>query len=112
MQKPDYGIDAPGVIRNLALIGLLLLIACAPIRWGPLRFSDNLRLTMLITGLICVIEAGLMVLYAKVGKFSYRDRMLAKVSWKGSEHVLDVGTGWSPDDWRGEKINQRQVHRH
>jgi arsenite methyltransferase len=93
MQKPDYGIDAPGVIRNLALIGLLLLVACAPSNLGPLRFSDNLRVTMLITGMICIIEAGLMVLYAKVGKFSHRDRMLAKITWKGSERVLDVGTG-------------------
>ena len=93
MQKPDYGIDAPGVIRNLALIGLLLFIACAPSHWGPLRFSANLRLTMLVTGIICEVEAALMVLYAKVGKFSHRERMLAIVQWKGSERVLDVGTG-------------------
>jgi arsenite methyltransferase len=93
MQKPDYGIDAPGVIRNLAVIGVALLVAAAAPHWGPLRFSDNLRLTMLITGAFCAIEAVLMLLYAKVGKFGYRDRMLAKVDWKGSERVLDIGTG-------------------
>jgi ubiquinone/menaquinone biosynthesis C-methylase UbiE len=34
-----------------------------------------------------------MLLYSKVGKFSHRDRMLAKVAWTGTETVLDVGTG-------------------
>src|SRR5437868_3777990 len=91
--KPDYGIDAPGVIRNLAVIGVVLLIGAATPHWGPLRFSDNLRVTMLITAAFCVVEAVLMLLYAKVGKFGHRDRMLAKVEWKGSELVLDVGTG-------------------
>jgi arsenite methyltransferase len=93
MQKPNYGIDAPGVIRNLAVIGTLLLVTCVPSNWGPVRFSDNFRVTMFVTGIICGIEAALMLLYAKVGKFSHRDRMLAKVAWKGTERVLDVGTG-------------------
>ncbi|HEX3092886.1 MAG TPA: hypothetical protein VHW72_09710, partial [Candidatus Angelobacter sp.] len=26
-QKPDYGIDAPGVIRNLLVIGIALIIS-------------------------------------------------------------------------------------
>jgi SAM-dependent methyltransferase len=90
---PDYGIDAPGVIRNLIVIGLLLLVGAVMPSFGPVRFSDNLRVTMFITGLICAVEAALMILYAKVGKFSHRDRMLAVVPWKGSEEVLDVGTG-------------------
>jgi ubiquinone/menaquinone biosynthesis C-methylase UbiE len=34
-----------------------------------------------------------MILYAKVGKFRHRDRMLARVTWTGNETVLDVGTG-------------------
>src|SRR4051794_2947979 len=93
MAKPNYGIDAPGVIRNLAIAAIILFVVCTPNHWGPLRFSANSRLTMLITGAICGIEAALMLLYAKVGKFSHRDRMLAKVDWKGSERVLDVGTG-------------------
>src|SRR5262249_54722402 len=31
--------------------------------------------------------------YSKVGKFRHRDRMLAKIAWRGDEQVLDVGTG-------------------
>ncbi len=34
-----------------------------------------------------------MVLYAKVGKFRHRDRMLTSLGWRGDERVLDVGTG-------------------
>ena len=34
-----------------------------------------------------------MLVYAKRGKFRHRNRMLAMVSWKGDEAVLDVGTG-------------------
>jgi len=97
-KQPDYGIDAPGVIRNLAVIGVALvlvggLVPAFHIGSAEIRFSDNFRFTMLITGSICMIEAVLMVIYAKVGKFSHRDRMMAMVAWKGSEQVLDVGTG-------------------
>ena len=34
-----------------------------------------------------------MILYAKIGKFHHRDRMLARVNWTGNESVFDVGTG-------------------
>ena len=34
-----------------------------------------------------------MILYAEVGKFRHRDRMLAMIPWTGAENVLDVGTG-------------------
>jgi len=92
--EPDYGIDAPGVVRNFFVIGLALLaIACfRPV----LHFGQaSLRLlpTTLLTGTFLVVEGSLMVLYAKWGKFRHRDRMLAMVDWRGDELVLDVGTG-------------------
>ena len=34
-----------------------------------------------------------MVLYGGWGKFAHRDRLLARVPWRGTEQVLDVGTG-------------------
>jgi arsenite methyltransferase len=95
--QPDYGIDAPFVIRNLAVIGFgLLLIGFVPVFHmgsNEIRLTDNFRVTLLITGTICILESILMLVYAKIGKFSHRDRMLALVGWKGDEHVLDVGTG-------------------
>lgn len=93
-QRPDYGIDAPGVIRNLLVIGMALIISgiffptihlgSATLRWRQSAFW---------AGGFCVLEGILMVLYAKWGKFRHRDRMLNMVCWRGDEQVLDVGTG-------------------
>ena len=72
--KLDYGIDAPGVIRNLTLIGFFLLA----LSWflpvlilGPIRFA--LRPTAIAVGSVCLLEGVAMLLYTKVGKF-YRSR--------------------------------------
>jgi arsenite methyltransferase len=92
--KPDYGIDAPGVVRNLIVIGVTLLLAAyflPVLHIGPVDF--RLRPTALATGSVCVLEGLLMIFYAKYGKFRHRDRMLDLIAWKGNETVLDVGTG-------------------
>jgi len=44
-------------------------------------------------GTVCILEGLLMLLYAKYGKHVHRDRMLNRVTWRGDEQVLDVGTG-------------------
>jgi len=92
--KPDYGIDAPGVVRSLLAIGILLL----PLGWfvpkvqfGPLILV--LGPMAIGCGLFLIAEGILMIAYSKWGKFRHRDRMLAMVDWKGNESVLDVGTG-------------------
>jgi SAM-dependent methyltransferase len=92
--RPDYGIDAPGVVRNLALIGVALLLVgvfLPSLTVGPITF--RLRGMGLATGVACLAEAGLMLWYARSGKFRHRDRMLALHEWRGDERVLDVGTG-------------------
>jgi SAM-dependent methyltransferase len=93
-QKPDYGIDAPKVIRNLLGLGAICLVIAlvfprvtiAHIEIQPFPGFLWSAGSMIIPGL-------LMLLYAKVGKFRHRDRMLAKVAWTGVESVLDVGAG-------------------
>jgi arsenite methyltransferase len=92
--KPDYGIDAPGVVRNLFIASVLLpvLSSLFPVlRVGPVIILW--KPAALVTGVLCLIEGVLMIIYAKHGKFLHRDRMLAMVDWKGNEQVLDVGTG-------------------
>jgi SAM-dependent methyltransferase len=93
--KPDYGIDAPGVIQSLVLIGLGLLIVSAtmtaPVTISRARVSVNRIFE--ITGIICILESATMLGYSKLGKFRHRDRMLRQVNWRGDEQVLDVGTG-------------------
>jgi len=92
--RPDYGIDAPAVVRNLALFGAVMLavgVFLPSLTVGPVNF--RLRGMGLVTGMVCLAEAGLMLLYARWGKFRHRDRMLAMHEWRGDEQVLDVGTG-------------------
>src|SRR3954471_18927553 len=92
--KPDYGIDAPGVIRNLLLIGAALVGASfflKTVTLGSTRVA--LGRMLLITGSVLVVEGLLMLRYAKRGKFRHRDRMLSMINWRGDERVLDVGTG-------------------
>ncbi|MFZ0803516.1 MAG: class I SAM-dependent methyltransferase [Terriglobales bacterium] len=92
--NPDYGIDAPGVVRNLFIAGVLLLVLSSifpVLRLGPVIFLW--KPGAYVTGILCLIEGVLMIIYAKHGKFLHRDRMLGMLNWKGDEQVLDVGTG-------------------
>lgn len=92
--KPDYGIDAPGVIRVLLTIGIILL----PLGWFVPQFTIG-SVTFVVgkagffTGSAFILEGILMILYSKWGKFRHCDRMLQMIDWKGNENVLDVGTG-------------------
>jgi len=94
MAKPNYGIDAAPVVRNLAIIGavcILLAVAASTAGHGT-DFAD-LRYPFRSAGVLMLLSATLMFLYAKFGKFRHRDRMLDMIGWKGDETVLDVGTG-------------------
>jgi arsenite methyltransferase len=91
--KPNYGIDAPPVVWALFLVG----IACLVLAWfgtltiGPVTFL--LAPSFWIVGGLFLAEAGLMIVYAKYGKFRHCERMMKLVPWRGDEQVLDVGTG-------------------
>lgn len=98
-RKADYGLDAPGVVRNLALAGLglwavsvvfhLLFVRHA----GPPLLFRSFRNSALLMGAVFALEAGLMVFTSRVGKLRARDLLLAKQAWRGDEQVLDVGCG-------------------
>lgn len=83
--RTDYGVDAPGVIRNFLLLGAVLM---AGSRWaGPLRPA------LFWWGASWIASSLLMVAYAKAGKLKHRDHLLSLRPWRGDEAVLDVGTG-------------------
>jgi arsenite methyltransferase len=93
-EKPDYGIDAPGVIRNLIVCGIAVLLLgwfVPSLTIGPVTLL--LGQMAIAPGISLILGGVLMIVYAKVGKFRHRDRMLKMVDWKGNETVLDVGTG-------------------
>ncbi|QMV19855.1 methyltransferase domain-containing protein [Granulicella sp. 5B5] len=92
--KPNYGVDAPGVLRNLFLVGggALLLSFFVPhtVHLGAVvDFRSSLRWT----GGWFVFSSALFLLYVKYGKFQHRDFMLSLYNWRGNEQVLDVGCG-------------------
>jgi arsenite methyltransferase len=93
-EKTDYGVDAPGVIRNLFLVGIAAL---ALYRFLPSVQvgSVTLLLSPMFRNMAFGFFAGgvLMLLYSRFMKFGHRDRMLRMVNWRGDERVLDVGTG-------------------
>lgn len=95
MAKPDYGIDAPYVLRNLFLIGLACLLVAIfgprAIHLGQVTFLP--RPMLIGTGCLLLLESLLFLLYVKVGKFHHRDRILSLHPWRGDEQVLDVGCG-------------------
>src|SRR5579872_5940658 len=93
-RKPDYGIDAPGVLRNFGVLGvvaLLLSYFCPDIVIGPVRFKAAISFFWMSVAFMA--EFVLMLIYVKHGKFVHRDRILRLTPWRGDEQVLDVGTG-------------------
>jgi arsenite methyltransferase len=93
-QKPNYGIDAPGVVRNLLVIGASLIVSGIVF---PTIHLGNVTIlwsrSAIWPGASCLVGGLLMLIYAKWGKFRHRDTMLNMLSWRGDERVLDVGTG-------------------
>lgn len=85
-----YGLDAPPVVRNLALAALAfwLLFALSFPDWSPLRISG-----MIWPALSFSLGAGAMLWSSHAGKLRRRERLLDKLVWHGDERVLDVGCG-------------------
>ena len=96
-RRGDYGIDAPGVVRNLSILGAgFLLIAVVALLVSP----DHMRwlgvgvaVVFLLAFLTVTAEALYMVWSSKVGKLRERERLLDLVALRGDEKVLDVGCG-------------------
>jgi SAM-dependent methyltransferase len=99
-QEPDYGIDAPGVIRNLLVVGIIGILA-----WAVTALASWFRLFQLpmpipviismglTTGIGCCLMAAWMLWYSRIGKLRSRERLLDRITWSGDEQVLDVGCG-------------------
>jgi SAM-dependent methyltransferase len=94
--RPDYGIDAPGVVRNLLLAGaagLLVWATAALGLWSGVSFGVDWRWAGLSVGVACTATGAAMIWTSKVGKVRGRERLLDWIPWRGDEAVLDVGCG-------------------
>ena len=88
-KRPDYGIDAPGAVRNLAIGGCALLVVAVLshfLGWGMTRMASRL-------GIGWLLIAGWMVWDSKFGQVRERERLLDLLTWTGRERVLEVGCG-------------------
>lgn len=94
--RPNYGIDAPGVIRNLFVGGAIGLFVWATAAVG-LWSGAVVGIPLAATGLACAVAfsamASGMLWYSKIGKVRTRERLLDLVVWAGDEAVLDIGCG-------------------
>ncbi|HEY5328685.1 MAG TPA: class I SAM-dependent methyltransferase [Acidobacteriaceae bacterium] len=93
--RPDYGVDAPGVMRNMFIIGTLALlfafITPKTLHVGPIDLQLDGAFGWIAA--VMLIQGFLFLLYVKYGKFRHRDFMLSLHTWRGDEQVLDVGCG-------------------
>jgi len=97
MPQPDYGIDAPKLVRRFAIRGVLM-IAFALVLFTANRNNApgaaNALVSMLLAiGVTFLLTSVVMYWSSRVGKLGVRDRLLDSISWTGDESVLDVGCG-------------------
>ena len=102
---PDYGLDAPKVVRNLLVLGSLglgLWLSVALRLWsGVLRTPPlaGVSLVFPLSRMGLWVGSGLlamgfwMIWSSRVGKVRGRERLLDRIPWTGKERVLDVGCG-------------------
>ena len=95
-ERVDYGIDAPGIVRMVFMLGAgvlaaALVLGLAPwpgYPWGVVVAGVLGLVAAYLLGMGCLMLSG-----SKVGKLRRRDRLLEFVPWTGAETVLDVGCG-------------------
>lgn len=99
MNRPNYGLDAPIVVRNLFFAGIVLPIFYY---FGfnfiyslyPFKMFLTLRWAAPLFAVVSYFaSAGLMIFSSKIGKIKQRDYLLSLIEWQGNERVLDVGCG-------------------
>jgi predicted nicotinamide N-methyase len=98
--RPDYGLDASGVVRNLFVCGgagVLLWASKVLGLWPAAIVLGSVRIELSQMGLFagggCLAMGMWMAWTSKVGKLKERERLLDRIAWTGGEQVLDVGCG-------------------
>jgi SAM-dependent methyltransferase len=96
-KKPDYGLDAPSLVRGFFFGGPALFAAgyfsvewATPRNCGPLI---GIGYAMLYSGIVFFLESFLLMGSSYYGKFRARDQLIDSLQLRGDETVLDVGCG-------------------
>lgn len=93
LARADYGLDAPGVVRTMALLAISLIGAGLILRAVGSPVGQRLGQTLLWPGGSFAVTAVLMLTSSRFGKLRARDRLLDRLGLRGDETVLDVGCG-------------------
>lgn len=92
-RKPDYGLDAPGIVRGSLLFGGLGICAGILLARRARTVFVAVGAATALGSAVPFVEGVLMLDYARAGKFRCRQRFLDSIQWNGQETVLDIGTG-------------------
>ncbi|MEO8945695.1 MAG: class I SAM-dependent methyltransferase [Gemmatimonadaceae bacterium] len=96
-EHADYGLDAPGVIRTMAVIGIVAIVLGLVVGHllPDVAVIEHVAIvsTLLWAGWALVVGSLLMVGSSRWGKLRARDRLLDRMALAGGETVLDVGCG-------------------
>jgi len=94
--EPDYGIDAPGLVRGFFFAGGIgsALVASVVMLIGLAHAWQWILLALVVVGSAYALGLGHLMLYcSKFYKIRNRERLLDTIQWTGSETALDVGCG-------------------
>src|SRR5256885_5446707 len=93
MPRPNYGLDAPTVVRNFVLLGVSLTLGGLILAAIPSRAAHGFANAVLSMGICFAISALVMLWGSLFGKFRLRNWLLDRLELKGDEQLLDVGCG-------------------
>lgn len=97
MPKPDYGLDAPKLVRRFAIRGVLLMAFAGFLYYSNRNTSPGAAVAiasmLLAVGVTFAMIAVIMVWSSRVTKPKVIQRILDSIPWRGDENVLDVGCG-------------------
>ena len=96
--RERYGIDAPGVVRTLGLLGVVLAVLAYPVflladhLFGTVAASV-ITLVVAAYAFVFLVQSGWMLHSSLVGKRRFWERQLDALALRGDERVLEVGPG-------------------
>jgi arsenite methyltransferase len=95
LEKVNYGLDAPEIIRRWGIYGLISLVATISL---AIYLPSNWVATIVVTLMVCVTASIFMPVATILAgslyfKFREREWLFDNLSLQGNENVLDVGCG-------------------
>lgn len=96
IQHPQYGIDAPDLVRFFFIAGAISLTVFFGVMVSSIFGRIPTIIIRLLLGIATIYLLGmgsLMIYYSKVTKLKDNEELLNLFQWSGDEIVLDVGCG-------------------